>query len=128
MLTFVVPTIIASCVLALVRLVLVVTFFSEAKFKFADINGFAKKDGVPVAVAYFVAVAEACAMLGMLTGVLAQWAGLGLVALMLATISLQIFKWHSPYWANKHGWEYDLLMLVLAAVIVAFGAGQFILF
>lgn len=126
--TFTVPLIVSSVVLALVRLVLVVTFFAEAKFKFADIKGFAKNDGVPVPVAYFVAIAEACAMLGMLTGVLAQWAGIGIILLMLATICLQIFKWHSPYWANKRGWEYDLLMLVLAAVIVAFGAGQLVLF
>lgn len=128
MLAFTIPTILASLVLALVRLVLAVTFFSEAKLKFSDIKAFAKNDGVPVPAAYFVAIAEACAALGMLTGVLAQWAGIGVVLLMLATICLHVFKWHSPYWANKHGWEYDLLMLVLAAVIVVFGAGQFVLF
>lgn len=128
MLTFTLPVIFTSCVLALVRLVLAVTFFSEARYKFSDIKGFAKNDGVPIPVAGFIATAEACAVLSMLTGVLAQWAGLGIMLLMLATICLHLFKWHSPYWANKRGWEYDLLMFVLAAVIVVFGTGQFLLF
>lgn len=122
------PSIAISLILLLVRIVLTVTFVAEARFKFKDIRAFAKNDSVPVPVAYFIAIAEACAALGMLTGVLAQWAGLGIVVLMIATISLQIFKWHSPYWANKKGWEYDLLMLTLGAVIVAFGPGSISLF
>lgn len=125
MFEFTLPTIVSSIVLLLVRLVLVVTFTYEARFKLRDIRGFAKKDGLAVPVAMFVAIAEGCAALSMLTGVLAQWAGLGLILLMIATICLHIFKWHSPYWASKRGWEYDLLMLVLAAVIVVFGSGAF---
>lgn len=125
---FAVPTVFVNIVLSLVRLVLVIAFFKEARFKFKDLKGFAKADSVPLPVAGLVATAEFCAALGMLTGVLAQWAGLGLVALMVFTTGMHIFKWHSPYWANKRGWEYDILMLVLAAVIVVFGAGAFVLF
>lgn len=51
-------------------------------------------------------------------------ARLSAVLLMLGTTCLYIFKWHSPYWANRRGWEYDVLMLALAAVIVAFGPGD----
>ena len=80
---------------------LVVTFTAEARHKFKDIKAFAKADGIPVPVAVFVAVAELAAALSMASGVLAQWAGVGLVLLMLCTISLHIFKWHSPYWANR---------------------------
>ncbi len=128
MFTFTVPAILVSAVLFLVRIILAVTFFAEARFKLRDIKTFAKKDGVPLPAAYFVAIAELCAALSMLSGVLAQWAGVGLVALMCITISIHIFKWHSPYWANKRGWEYDLIMLAFAAVIAVFGAGQFVLF
>lgn len=123
--TFTVPIVVQSVVLLLVRVVLAVTFFSEAKIKLKDIKTFSKNDGVPIPAAYLIAIAELAAALGMLSGVLAQWAGVGLVLLMCGTICLHIFKWHSPYWANKRGWEYDLLMLVLAAVIAVFGAGQF---
>lgn len=121
---FTVPAIITSLVLLLVRVVLAVTFFAEARIKFKDIKGFSKSDGLPLPVAYGVALAELAAALSMLSGVLAQWAGIGLVLLMTSTIGLHIFKWHSPYWAAKRGWEYDLLMLVLAAVIIVCGAGQ----
>lgn len=119
------PLFVQSIILLLVRILLAITFFAEARHKFKDIKAFAKQDGLPVPAAVFVAVAELCAAMGMLSGVLAQWAGVGLVLLMLATTSLHIFKWHSPYWANKRGWEYDVLMLALAAVIVAFGPGEF---
>jgi putative oxidoreductase len=127
MFDFTVPTIITSIVLLLVRLLLTVTFFAEARFKFKDIKSFSKNDGVPMSAAYAIATAELAAALGMLSGVLTQWAGAGLVLLMLGTICLHLFKWHSPYWANKGGWEYDLIMLVLAAVIAVYGPGQFAL-
>lgn len=124
MFTFTVPLAIQSLALLLVRVVLAVAFFRESRFKFKDMKAFAKADGVPLPAAYFVATAEGCAALGMLSGVLAQWAGVGLVLLMCITISMHIFRWHSPY---KGGWEYDLLMLTLAAVVAVFGAGQFAL-
>lgn len=125
--SFVVPTVVMSIVLLLVRVILSVTFFNECYVKFKDLKGFSKRDGVPVQVGAFVATAELCAALGMLSGVLAQWAGVGLMLLMLSTISLHVFKWHSPYWAAKRGWEYDLIMLTLASIIAVFGPGQFAL-
>jgi putative oxidoreductase len=47
--------------------------------------------------------------------------------LMLSTISLHILKWHSPYPASKGGWEYDLMLLTLASVLLVYGAGSFTL-
>lgn len=127
MVSFVAPTVVVSMVLLLTRMILLVTFFNECYVKFKDLKGFSKRDGVPLQVAGFVATAELCAALGMLSGVLAQWAGIGLVLLMMSTISLHLFKWHSPYWAAKRGWEYDLIMLTFASVIAVFGPGQFAL-
>ena len=103
--TFAVPLFVQSIILLLVRILLAITFFAEARHKFKDIKAFAKQDGLPAPAAVFVAVAELCAALGILSGVLAQWAGMGLVLLMMGTTSLHIVKWHSPYWANKRGWE-----------------------
>lgn len=122
------PEIITDVVLLLVRAVLVVVFGFGAYKKLGDVRTFAKKNGLVLPAAYFVAIAEAAAALGMLTGVLAQWAGVGLILLMLSTIYLHVFKWRSPYWASKGGWEYDVMMLTLAAVVVVFGAGRFVLF
>lgn len=125
MMEFTVPVIVQSVVLLLVRIVLVVVFLVEARVKFKDLKGFAKSHQLPFGAALVVATAELCAALGMASGILAQWAGVGIVVLMTCTIALHIFKWHSPYWASKRGWEYDLLLLVFGAVIAVFGAGQF---
>ncbi len=114
-----------SLVLLLVRVMLVITFTKEASIKLKDIKGFAQNDGLPLSLAYCVTIAELCAVLSMASGVLAQWAGVGIMLLMIITCSLHIGKWHSPYWASQRGWEYDLLLLVLASVIIVFGAGQF---
>ena len=127
MFAFTLPTIVTSLILLLVRILLAVAFFSEARYKLKDIKAFSKNDGLPLPVAYFIAIAELCAALGMLTGVLAQWAGVGVVLLMFGTICLHVFKWHSPYWASKRGWEYDVIMLAFAAVIAAYGPGLFTL-
>lgn len=124
----IVPAIITSLVLLVVRLILTFTFAHESWIKLKNIKAFAKNDGVPVVVAYFIAIAELAAAFAMLSGLLIQWAGLGIIILMASTICLHIFKWHSPYWASKKGWEYDLLLLVLGAVIFTFGSGMFALF
>lgn len=123
MLMFTVPTIAAGIVLLLVRAVLTVAFVREFMVKAKDIPRFAKADGLNVPTAWFVAIAELAAAVSFATGVLAQWAGLGVVVLMLITTSLHVFKWHSKYSASAGGPEYDLLLLVQAAVITAFGAG-----
>lgn len=120
---FTVPTFIGAVVLLLVRALLTVAFVREFLVKAKDIPAFAKNDGLNVPTAWFVAVAELAAAISFATGVLAQLAGIGVIVLMIITTSLHVFKWHSTYWASVGGPEYDLLLLVLAAVITAFGAG-----
>lgn len=120
---FTVPSFIGAIVLLLVRALLTVAFVREFLVKAKDIPRFAKSDGLNVPTAWFVAIAELAAAVSFATGVLAQWAGLGVILLMLITTSLHVFKWHSKYRASAGGPEYDLLLLVLAAVITAFGAG-----
>ncbi|HEU0257316.1 MAG TPA: DoxX family membrane protein [Microbacteriaceae bacterium] len=118
-----VPGVAAVIVLTLVRVLLVVAFVREAVLKFTDVRGFAKNDGVPLPVAWFVPIVEAAAALGLATGILATWAALGVILLMLVTIGMHVFRWHSTYWAQKGGPEYDLMLLGLAAVIAVFGPG-----
>jgi putative oxidoreductase len=102
----------------LVRAVLAVAFLLEFQIKAKNIRAFAKNDGLPVPVAVFVATAELAAALSFISGILTQLAALGVMLLMLCTMSLHIFKWHSPYKAGRGGWEYDLLLFTLAAVVV----------
>lgn len=125
MFEFSLPAIFSDIALALVRLLLVVTFIYEAKVKFKDLKGFAKGHSIPFPLAGFVAFAELIAAIAMLLGFLAQWAGVGIILLMIGTLWLQLFKWKSPYWASKSGPEYDLIMLVFALIIVVYGPGMF---
>lgn len=120
---FEVPDVFITIVLALVRVVLVVAFVREAMLKLKDVPAFAKNDGIPVGLAWFVSLAELAAALSFATGFLAQWAGVGVMLLMLITTGMHVFKWHSTYWAQKGGPEYDVLLFTLAAVVTVFGPG-----
>jgi len=57
-------------------------------------------------------------------GLLTQIGALMIVLVMLGAISFHIFKWKSPYWATKGGWEYDLMWLVMCLVILFTGGGD----
>lgn len=120
---FTVPTIVAGVLLLLVRALLTVAFVREFIVKAKDIPRFAKADGLNVPTAWFVAIAELAASVSFATGVLAQWAGIGVIILMLITTCLHVFKWRSTYRASAGGPEYDLLLLMLAAVVTVFGTG-----
>ena len=120
---FTASPILVAITLAAVRVLLTVAFAREAVIKLRDIPGFAKNDGIPAPLALVVAIAELTAALSFASGILAQFAGIGVVLLMLITTSMHVFKWKSNYWAQKGGPEYDLLLLALAAVIVVFGPG-----
>ncbi|WP_336087321.1 DoxX family protein [Nocardia sp. SSK8] len=110
-------------VLLLVRILVSVAFFASSRNKFGNMRTFAAENGVPLPVAYAVAVAEMCGAIGLFFGIVAPAAAVGVMALMVATISLHILKWHSPYWADKGGWEYDAMLFALAGVVAVFGAG-----
>lgn len=124
MFSIMLPSIFKDIALLLVRLSIAIAFAHEAQLKFKDIKKFAKGHDLPVFMAGFVASVELLAALSMLTGLLAQWAGVGIILLMLITTWMNLFKWHSPYWAQRGGWEYDILMLILAIIIVVFGSGM----
>ncbi len=119
------PAFVYSALLLLIRLVVGLTFFVSSRKKFKNIKKFARENSVSVPVGYFVATAEFAGALGLVFGVLPQLAALGLMLLMISTMSLHIFKWHSPYWASRGGWEYDLMLFALCGVIVLFGAGAY---
>lgn len=121
---FELPLVFVTITLLLVRVVLAVAFTREAIVKLKDLRKFAKNDGVPLPLAAFVAVAEGAAALSFATGFLAQWAGIGVMLLMVLTTGLHVFKWHSTYWAQKGGPEYDVLLFTLAAVTTVFGPGS----
>src|SRR5690349_20425000 len=96
--------------LLFIRLIVAFSFIVAARNKGRHIRKFAKSNGLPVPAAILVMIAEFTAGTALAVGILPQIAALILMFLMLGTIRLHIFKWHSPYWADRGGWEYDLML------------------
>src|SRR3954469_563659 len=63
----------------------------------------------------FLGIAECAGALGVIFGVLTQFAAIGLILVMLGAIQKNIFRWHTGFW-GKHGtdgWSYDSIMIVM---------------
>ena len=123
-----VPALIADLSLLLIRLVVGFSFIVASRNKSKDIKKFARNNGMPVPVAMLVMITEMLAGLALIFGVFTQIAALAIMLLMIGTMRLHIFKWKSPYWAAKGGWEYDLMLFAMASIIFVFGGGKFEVF
>ena len=123
-----VPALIADLSLLLIRLVVGFSFIVASRNKSRDIKKFARNNGMPVPVAILVMTAEIATGLALIFGVFTQIAALAIMLLMIGTMRLHIFKWKSPYWAAKGGWEYDLMLFAMASIIFVFGGGKFEVF
>lgn len=121
---FLVPPLLISFILLLIRIIVGVSFFVSALNKAKNPKRSAKHNGIPLPLLLFVMCAEFAGALGLVSGILGQFAALGLMLLMLGTMILHIVVWKSKYWANEGGWEYDLMLFSLCAVIVVFGVGS----
>jgi len=77
----------------------------------------------------FLGAAELAGALGVTLGVLPQLAAAGLILLMLGAIQKKILVWKTGFW-GKHGtdgWHYDLMLVVMNAVIIVTGGGRYVL-
>ena len=74
----------------------------------------------------FLGAAELAGGLGVILGVLAQLAAIGLILLMLGAIQRKIFVWRSGFWGKSgtNGWSYDTMLVVMNLVIVTTGGGN----
>jgi putative oxidoreductase len=63
--------------------------------------------------AIFPGAAEFAGGLGVILGVLAQPAALGLTLIMLGAIQKRIFVWHTGFWgkSGSNGWSYDTMSI-----------------
>jgi putative oxidoreductase len=81
--------------------------------------------GMSVGFTVFLGVAELAGAMGLVAGVLTQWAALGLVLVMLGAIYMKVAKWKIGFWGEKSmGWHYDLLFVVMNLVILCTGGGR----
>lgn len=69
--------------------------------------------------------AELAAAVALATGVLARWAALGLILLMLGAIYKKAFVWKTGFWGKgSQGWHYDLIFIAMNLVVLCVGPGK----
>jgi uncharacterized membrane protein YphA (DoxX/SURF4 family) len=72
--------------------------------------------------------AEVLGALGILFGVLTQWAALGLILIMFGAIYMKAVKWRTGFWGEKSsGWHYDLTFVIINLVVLLTNGGRFTL-
>jgi putative oxidoreductase len=114
--------------LLLLRLMTAAVFAASGWGDIRDPKGRAGSIGMTPALTVFLGVAEVAGALGVAFGVLTQLAAIGLILLGLGAIQKKVFVWHTGFWGEKaFGWHYDLMLILMHAVIVCTGGGKYVL-
>jgi putative oxidoreductase len=112
--------------LLLLRLMVGSVFLSSGWKHVTNAEARSKDIGMSKGFTIFLGAAELAGGLGVVSGVLAQLASLGLIFVMLGAIQKKIFVWHTGFWGKSgtDGWSYDLMQVVMCLVIATTGGGN----
>ena len=112
--------------LLLLRLMVGIVFITSSYKHLKDPATRSKDIGMSKSVTIFLGVAELAGGLGVISGVLAQLAAIGLILVMLGAIQKKIFTWHTGFWGKSgtNGWSYDTMLVAINLVIVTTGGGN----
>jgi putative oxidoreductase len=107
------------------RLMLAGEFAASGIADLKDPVGRAKENGVSRPFILFIAVAEIAGSLGLVAGVLARSAAVGLIAIMAGAIYKKVFVWKIGYWGTTSvGWHYELMLVTANLMIALAGPGR----
>ena len=112
--------------LLLLRLMVGMVFITSGYKHLKDPAARSKDIGMSKGFTIVVGAAEFAGGLGVISGVLAQLAAIGLILVMLGAIQKKIFTWHTGFWGKSgtNGWSYDTMLVVMNLVIVTTGGGN----
>jgi len=112
--------------LFLLRIMVGIVFITSGWNHLKDPEARSKDIGMSKGFTIFLGATEFAASLGVVFGVLAQLAGIGLILLMLGAIQKKIFIWRTGFWGKSgtNGWSYDAMLAVMNLVIVTTGGGN----
>ena len=112
--------------LLLLRLMVGIVFITSGYKHLKDPATRSKDIGMSKSVTIFLGAAEFAGGLGVISGVLAQLAAIGLILVMLGAIQKKIFAWHTGFWGKSgtNGWSYDTMLVVMNLVIVTTSGGN----
>jgi len=112
----------------LMRLMVGAVFMTSGWSDLRDPDARSKSIGMSKGFTIFLGVAEVLGSLGVMAGVLTQWAALGLILIGLGAIQKKIFVWRSGFWGEKtYGWHYDLMLVSMNLVILSTYGGNWVL-
>ncbi len=112
--------------LLLLRFMVGIVFLTSGYRHLKDPEARSKDMGTSKSFTIFLGAVESAGALGLISGVLAQLAAIGLILIMLGAIQKKIFVWHSGFWGKSgtSGWSYDTMLVVMNLVIVTTGGGN----
>ncbi len=113
--------------LLLLRIMVGIVFMTSGWKHLKDPEGRSKDIGMSKGFTIFLGAAEFAGSLGVVFGVLAQPAAIGLILIMLGAIQKKIFVWQTGFWGKSgtNGWSYEVMLVVMNLVIVTTGGGNF---
>lgn len=115
----------ADVSLLLLRLIVALVFGTSGYSQLKSPRQRAESIGMSVGFTAFLGIAELAGALGLIFGVLTQWAALGLILISLGAVSKKIVQWKTGFWGDKsYGWHYDLIFVVMNLVILCTGGGS----
>jgi putative oxidoreductase len=116
----------ADIALLLLRLMVGIVFLTSGYKHLKDPATRSKDIGMSKSFTIFLGAAELAGGLGVISGVLAQLAAIGLILVMLGAIQKKIFTWHTGFWGQSgtNGWSYETMLVVMNLVIVTTGGGN----
>jgi putative oxidoreductase len=112
--------------LLLLRLMIGVAFITSGYRHLKDPEARSKDIGMSKSFTVFLGAAELAGGLGVISGLFAQLAAIGLILVMLGAIQKKIFTWHTGFWGKSgtNGWSYDTMLVVMNLVVVTTGGGS----
>src|SRR5437588_10371977 len=118
----------ADYAVLLLRLMVGLIFITSGWSHVRNPEARSKDIGMSRGFTLFLGAAEVLGSLGVIFGVLSQWAALGLILVMLGAIQKKIFVWRTGFWGKgSQGWHYDLMLVVMILVIIATDGGRLVL-
>jgi len=113
--------------LLLLRVMVGIVFVASGYKHLKDPRERSKDIEMSMSFTIFLGAAELAGGLGVISGVLAQLAAVGLILIMLGAVGKKIFVWKSGFWGKSgtNGWSYDAMLIAMNLVIVSTGGGNF---
>jgi putative oxidoreductase len=116
----------ADMALLFLRIMVGLVFITSGYKHLKDPEVRSRDIGMSKGFTILLGAAELVGGIGVLSGVFAQIAAIGLIVVMLGAIQKKIFTWHTGFWGQSgtNGWSYDTMLVVMSLVIVTTGGGN----